>query len=61
MKLTKEQLRQIIKEELETIMDEGFLGGLAGAVGGALLGLLGVPRSGEGFPGQLPAAILDTR
>ena len=50
MKLTKEQLRQIIKEELETIMDEGFLGGLAGAVGGAALG--------GGIPGAIAGGYL---
>ena len=31
MKITKKQLKQIIKEELETVIDEGIFGNLFGA------------------------------
>ena len=33
MKITKQQLQQIIKEEIENTMDEGFMDSIKGALG----------------------------
>jgi len=33
MKITKQQLKQIIKEEIENTMDEGFMDSIKGALG----------------------------
>ena len=58
MKITKSQLRQIIKEEMETVMDDVQVGDEVDVIGGVMVGAVGEVMA-MGSEDGLPIVVLN--